>query len=179
MACERFETEGLLYLSGELEDGAANSYESHLSMCDDCRIELDDARALSSMTDKGRLFEVDTSPAMDAIIQKLCSRPVRPTVSFFDFSAMARRFALPVLFLAVGFGGGTYISVIAMSGSQPAGAVAQAPLVRTQQIAALPGTATPAVVVRDSMKSDSLIDQRRPLGNLNHEGVVPVNLGQE
>ena len=179
MACERFETEGLLFMSGELESGAANAYESHLATCDGCRTELGEARALSSHTDNGRMFEADTSPVMDDIILKLCSRPVRPTVALFDFGSMVRRFALPVLFLAVGFGGGAYLSVIAMSGNTASGPVATVPTVRTQQIAAVPGSVTPAVSVRDSTKPDSVTDQRRPLGNLDHEGVVPVNLGEE
>ena len=181
MACDRFETEGLLYLSGELEADAAQSYAGHLAACEDCRVEHEEARAMSALTDKGRLFEEETTPVMDDIILKLCAKPVRPATVSIGFGAVVRRFALPVLFLAVGFGGGAYLSVIAMqnTGSGPSVAV-KAPAVHSEQIAAAPASA-PAVgaPVKDSLKPDSATLVRHPLGNLNNEGVVPVKLGGE
>ena len=180
MGCERFETEGLLYTSGELETGAAQEYAAHVVDCTDCRDELASAASLHDMVDGGRAFEVDTPPAMDAIILKLCSCPVRPAVgSLFGFGTAVRRFALPVLFLAVGFGGGAYLSVVAMSGAASSAQLAKVPVVREQEMIAAPASAPAAVASADSLSRDSLVRINRPLGNINTEGVVPVNLGNE
>ncbi len=179
MACDRFESEGLLYISNELEPAARQAYDAHVPSCEECREEMSEYRALRQLTDDGRLFEVETNPAVDAVIRKVCERPAAlPTTMSIGFGSMVRRFALPVLFLCVGFGGGAYM-VVATSGLSGTAVAVKAPAaVPAASISAAPvvAEAQPLVQPLDSAENDSVMPASRPMGNLQSDGVVPVGL---
>ncbi len=59
MVCERFQTDGMRFLDGELPDGERNAYEQHVKSCDDCARELKEIGRIVRLTDGLRLKAPD------------------------------------------------------------------------------------------------------------------------
>ena len=54
MECNKWQEEGLLYVSREMDASQAEEYEKHVQICDVCRIEID-----QYIHDKKTLFSAD------------------------------------------------------------------------------------------------------------------------
>lgn len=59
MVCERFQTEGMRLLDGELSAEEQTVYEQHVKSCDDCARELEEIGRIVKLTDDLRLKAPD------------------------------------------------------------------------------------------------------------------------
>lgn len=59
MTCERFQTDGMRLLDGELDDAEKVRFEAHVRGCDDCRGELSSLGRVVGLTDELRLRTPD------------------------------------------------------------------------------------------------------------------------
>ena len=172
MACERFEQEGLLFVSNELEPAPRREYEAHVEACKDCRAEIESYGAIQAATGYGKFLEADTSARIDASILSRCAKPVHATSFAFFSSPLVRKFALPAFFLAFGFAGGAYFAGM-FSTSSTVSSSSKTPVVQQTQVA------TNVVEKPNAQKPKDTATEKRHLGNLGGEGVVRVNLNND
>jgi hypothetical protein len=59
MECNRFQTDGMRLLDGELVDDEKSQYEAHVRQCDECRTELASLGRIVGFTDELRLRTPD------------------------------------------------------------------------------------------------------------------------
>ncbi|MEJ2720493.1 MAG: zf-HC2 domain-containing protein [bacterium] len=59
MVCERFQTDGMRFLDGELTDDERAAYEEHVKSCSDCAHELKEIGRIVRLTDDLRLKAPD------------------------------------------------------------------------------------------------------------------------
>ena len=181
MECTRWEKEGLLVTSGELDEGQAREFRKHTESCPTCRAELDAyERMKQHLLAPGVLCETP-SASLDSEILRVCSTPPGPTASFAFLPLFVRRAVLSALFLAVGFGGGAYFRGIrAVSREREASErIAGSATAPAPQVA---GVSSPAADSADSVSghggpdSQAVVENR---GNLSLQGIVPVDLANE
>ncbi|MCK4773849.1 MAG: zf-HC2 domain-containing protein [Candidatus Krumholzibacteria bacterium] len=55
MECNRFQSDGMRLLDGELTEEEKSQYEAHVGQCDDCRHELESLGRVVALTDELRL----------------------------------------------------------------------------------------------------------------------------
>ncbi len=59
MSCNRFETDGMRLLDGEMSPQEKSSYEKHVMSCDDCKVELKDLGRVVDLTNELKLRTPD------------------------------------------------------------------------------------------------------------------------
>lgn len=59
MGCERYQTDGMRLLDGEMTDAERQQYEEHVRECDDCQRELKDLGRIVGLTNELRLRTPD------------------------------------------------------------------------------------------------------------------------
>jgi hypothetical protein len=111
MECNKWEEDGLLYISKELDDVKRAQFENHFSTCAFCSNEL----SLSSL-EKTRFFSQDilcirTSPELDMKIMSRCTA-VRPTQIGIMGALWIRRIVFSTLMFAFGAGAGGYFMFV-------------------------------------------------------------------
>jgi len=162
MACDKFETEGLLYCSGELAPESVTEYESHLEQCPECSTELKQFRELFGNYSVAELLCEEPSAACDAKIIKALEaeavRQSRPIVTFPGiFTLLIQRVAIPVAIFLVAVTVGLQIS--SKTGSK------SIPLANSSDTS--------------SIKKDSMSDTGRIFIQGGANGVIPVTLEEK
>jgi len=72
MACDKFETEGLLFCAGELPADAVAEYENHIGSCEECRLEIKEFQKLvDTINSPSNLAEIPSAECDAAIIAAL------------------------------------------------------------------------------------------------------------
>ncbi len=167
MACKKWESEGLLYTAGELSKEATAAYESHLSECEDCSVELQAYKEMfGEFSTKELLLETPSAEcdtkilkAMEAALQE---EEPKETVAIMPgfFTMLLQRVAIPLAIFAFAVTVGIRIS--------------SSPAVESDAIVAKKDV--PAVV-EDSVDSSS--DSGRIFIEGGGEGVIPVTLEEK
>lgn len=176
MECNLWEEKGFLFLSGELPDSELQAYKQHCETCDFCQHELQQYKNEKETLFTPEMFEDEPSPEIDREIIRVCTRPIKPVVHAPLFPVFVKNAIFALLILAVGFGGGAYFAGLKVSSDMKI-----AEQKRMENEKAVNNTRTPApttdVATTDSAAPDSTQIFKR--GNLNMQGVVPVDLTDE
>lgn len=112
MECNKWQEEGLLYVSREMNASQAKEYEKHVQLCDVCRNEID-----QYILDKKALFSADMlcespSEAVDKKIITACSYLPKTSRSITLFSTVwLKRAVISMVFLVFGTGAGVYFTM--------------------------------------------------------------------
>jgi len=159
MACDKFETEGLLYCADELSAEQASEYETHIAQCEDCSLEVTEYREMFGGTPVGELLEEIPSPECDAKILAALEveavRQSKPAVSMAGFFTLfLQRVAVPAA-----------IFLVALT------ITVQFTNMNSQKAASIAKTEDSTVV-----KKDSLSDTGRIFLQGGSNGVIPVTL---
>lgn len=191
MECNKWQEEGLLYVSKEMDASQASEYGKHVQLCDECRVEID-----QYLHDKKTLFSMDMlcespSKEIDNKIITACSQSPKITSGNTIFSAVwFKRAIISMVFLVFGTGAGVYFTVNYYNATVNSNALAShktlAPAV-TSAVQVAQG-AQGALVKKDSAlagKKDSLkqkeaapfVNRHRP--NAPQQGIVTVDLKKE
>ena len=108
MECNYWEEKGLLFTSGELSEEEVNAFNDHLKTCELCQKELQLYQQERETLFRPEMFE-DAPPALvDSEILRVCSQPIKPTITSPIFTTFVKNVIYAVLIFAVGFGGGAY-----------------------------------------------------------------------
>ena len=108
MECNKWEEKGLLFTSGELNEEEAKAFNDHCMTCETCRKELQLYRREKESIFRPEMFEESPSLAVDKEIMRVCSQPMKPTITSPIFSSFIKNTIYALLIFAVGFGGGAY-----------------------------------------------------------------------
>jgi len=185
MTCNHWEEKGLLYTAGELESGEQRAYDEHLAGCDYCQNELQLYQKEKKAFFMPAMFEDEPSSHVDKEIIRVCSQPIKPAVTAIVFPSLIKNVIFALLILVVGFGGGTYFAGLKITTDIKKAEKASS---ENEKIASELNQAQTASQVAssqnltddslsDSLKTDSTRIFKR--GNLNAQGVVPVDLTDE
>ena len=183
MECNKWQEEGLLYVSKEMNASQAAEYGKHVQLCDVCRTEID-----RYLIDKNKLFSADMlceSPSEDIdrkIIAACCNRPVvSRNIPLFS-TVWFKRAVISMVFLVFGAGVGVYFTMNYYDATTKNNALAShkilAPTMASADVAQ--GAQTKS---RDSAlanKKDSLKQKENtPFVNHHQQGIVTVDLKKE
>jgi anti-sigma factor RsiW len=176
MECNKWEEKGLLFTSGELSEEEAKAFNDHCMTCETCRKELQLYHREKESLFKPEMFEESPSPAVDKEIMRVCTRPVKPTMTSPIFSSFIKNTIYALLIFAVGFGGGAYF--IAMKTDSDA---RNANIVRQQEQT----IQQPQVVADQQMRADKEIDSAisdstpQQFKRGDAEDIVPVGVQEQ
>lgn len=186
MECNLWEEKGLLYLAGELGESEQQVFKDHLATCEYCRTELQLYQKEKETFFKPEMFEDEPSPAVDREIIRVCSQPIKPALHMPLFPAYVKNVVFALLILAVGFGGGAYFAGLKVASDIKTAeqgtnkkdklAVEKRDSHSASQMVANQHRGDEESL-SDSAESDSARIFKR--GNLNAQGVVPVDLTDE
>ncbi len=162
MACDKFESEGLLFCAGELSAEQSVSYESHLGECEECSREVKEyTEMFGEFSASDLLAEVPSAQCDAKIIVALEEEAVRqskPVVSFGGiFTLFIQRVAVPAAIFLIALTVGLQIS---HKSSDNAASIA-----KTQD----------SVAVHE----DSIADTGRTFIQGGSTGVIPVTLEEK
>jgi len=106
MACDKFESEGLLFCAGELTSEESSLYESHLAECEECSREIKEYKELFGGESVSELLAEQPSAECDAKIvaalEAEARRQEKPVVSFGGlFTMFIQRIAVPAAIFLV------------------------------------------------------------------------------
>lgn len=185
MECNLWEEKGLLYLAGELAESEQQVFKGHLATCEYCQTELQLYQKEKETLFKPEMFEDEPSPAVDHEIIRVCSQPIKPAVHMPLFPAYVKNVIFALLILVVGFGGGAYFAGLKVASDIKT--VEQATDEKDKlAIDKKDSHAASQMVVNQRRDDDSLSDSAESdsahifkRGNLNTQGVVPVDLTDE
>lgn len=115
MECKKWESDGLLYVAGELQDEASAEFENHLTGCEVCSRELEEYREMFGEFNAEELLAVEPSAECDArVIAAMESTITKKAESVVTmggiFTMLLKRVAVPVAIFAVAVTVGFQIS---------------------------------------------------------------------
>jgi hypothetical protein len=182
MDCNKWQNEGLLYVSHELDVAQVKEYVTHIQGCAACQDEL-----TNYLHDKKSFFSAEIlceapCEAIDNKIIAACSSMPRLTQASTLFSSVwLKRALISTVFLIFGTTAGVYFTMNYYNGISNPGALASikasAPLSELS-LAKSPDSAASAK--KDSLKQKSpapLVNHLRP--NASSQGIITVDLKKE
>lgn len=173
MACSEWEDTGLLYSSKELDVGKVKQFEEHLSICNECKVEVE-----LYQKEKVQFFNLQNlqelpSQEVDKEILRVCSNSRKHVTSIWLLPSFLKKTAFSVTFFIVGFMVVGYFAMNYESSSK------QKIIVENESESKLL-QASVAEENKDSLLSDSANDSNiyfsQSRGSLEAKGVVPVDL---
>ena len=180
MECKRWEENGLLFVSEELDDDERQSFERHLAECSWCAAEEKAYRMDRERFFTEKILGEAPSAACDAEILRVCSDGRRKVTGFASMPLFIRRSVVSFMLFAIGFVGVGYITLKGGIGKKAAGvsAVASDSSITAEPVAAgasfAPGT--DAVDSTADSSSEKAVNYSKTRGNLDLNGVYPVDL---
>ena len=161
MACQKWESDGLLFVAGELSEDDSTDYEGHLKECDDCRGEFTAYKEMFGEFSAEELLQEVPSAQCDskiiAAIDKAVAETEKPVVAMPRFFSMIlHRVAVPVAIFAIAVTVGIQISSSSIDGESEVA-------VKKQNVQPVDTT-------------DSLSDTGRTFIEGGGQGVIPVTL---
>lgn len=163
MECKRWESDGLLYVAGELQDEASAEFEQHLAGCEECSRELSEYREMFGEFSAEDLLSDEPSAECDAKILAAIDEAVtetekaEPVVTMPGFfSVLMQRVAVPVAIFAIAVTFGVQIASNSGAGNSQVAQKADSAVVEEQK--------------------DSASDSGRIFIQGGGEGVIPVTL---
>ena len=180
--CSKWEETGLLYSSGELGELETREYEAHLKMCEECSEELNTYKFEKTSFFTPEILGESPSQAVDKELIRVCSSAKKQFAKVSVFPIFMKKAAVSMLLLVIGFATVGYIKL----NSEQARAM-QAQLLEREGVsgstAEQQNSQTPSVALSendsmlyDSLSRDSNTNFSKTRGNLNTQGVVPVDL---
>lgn len=162
MACDKFESEGLLFCAGELTQEQSDTYKVHLDECEACSLEIQEYKEMFDGFSVAELLVEQPSAECDAKIllalETEALRQDKPVVSFGGvFTMFIQRIAVPAAIFLIAVTVGLQIS--------------QKTAEKTASIAKTQDSAT--------VKVDSLSDTGRIFIQGGSSGVIPVTLEEK
>jgi hypothetical protein len=109
MECNKWEENGLLFASRELDEAQANQFRSHLSTCSYCSNELSLYALEKTKFFSPDVLSVQTTPELDIKILTRCTA-VQPTHIGVFGSLWVKRVVFSALVFAFGAGAGGYFT---------------------------------------------------------------------
>ena len=177
MVCNQWEEKGLLFTADELNDAETADYKVHLETCNFCRNELDVYNREKATLFAPGMFEEAPSAAVDKEILRICSTPVKPTVTTFMIPAFIKNTIYAILVLAVGFGGGTYymgVRIASKAKNQDSNIVKNEKSTQESEVVAKSvDVATNEAQANDSSKSTDTLIKRE--NEIPAKGIITVN----
>ncbi len=107
MACNKWESEGLLYVADELSTEERANYEAHLAECEDCSVELQAYKEMFGEFSAEELLVEEPSSECDAKIlaaleEVANEKQAKPVYMMGGFMAtMLQKVALPIAIFAI------------------------------------------------------------------------------
>jgi hypothetical protein len=181
--CDKFEKSGLLYVSGELSSFEAQEYESHIAVCEECRLETATYRGERAELYTADILSERPNPAVDAEILRLCSNVRKAPVTFTPLLFFKRYVPVSVFLMLVAVAVGGYFRYHSMTADS---------LVSKYGGDAVPST-PPNASIGDLLQASQIAEEElavsdssmlvpdtgapfsKTRGNMNLEGVVTVN----
>ncbi len=117
MACKKWESDGLLYIAGDLSNDESSLYETHLSECEECSLEVNNYKEMFGDFSAKELLSEEPSAECDqkilAAIDDVVSvknedQPIFTMGGF--FATFIQRVALPLAIFAIAIGIGVQVS---------------------------------------------------------------------
>lgn len=174
--CSKWEEFGLLYDSGELNELDNAEFETHLKSCKECETEHN-----AYLNDKNNLFTPQIlgevpSDSVSSEIKRVCISAEKQHTITPVFSLVAKKAAVSMLLLIIGFASVTYIRI----NNDQAQSI-RARIVEKQDTIDAAQNATTALsdtdsALFDSLKKDPDVNFSKARGNMNLKGVIPVDL---
>jgi hypothetical protein len=165
MECKRWETDGLLFTSGELGDQKVLSYNEHLKDCDYCRSELAFYSEGRDSFFKPEMFELQPSKKSDIALQHIGTMAPKVVASpLVSFNRFFRKGATVALLLLIGVSAPVYFTMVKNDSVNNHVATIEKNVISNSVDS-----------LNDSTKIDSIKEFNTP-GNLEMNGVVPVEL---
>ncbi|MBD3346965.1 MAG: hypothetical protein GF401_18075 [Chitinivibrionales bacterium] len=189
MECNKWEDEGLLYTSNELDGTQRSEFEKHLSECNFCSQELKSYQKEKREFFSESILGESPSPETDREILRVCSKPPRLKTSFNVFSTVMRKAAISTSLLLMGFLGMGYLVYVMQDTNQDvqfANEKTDESSVRTAE--SVTTSSEKEVLLadgRDTLLNDSINsdDDSIPfsdrLGDMKREGVSTVDLNAQ
>ncbi|MDG5815119.1 hypothetical protein QA601_08520 [Chitinispirillales bacterium ANBcel5] len=184
MVCSKWECSGLLYSSGELNEQETKEYEAHLEGCQECRDELATYRKEQKM-----FYTLDTlgespSQAVSEEILRVCSSAKKQYTNVGFFPVFMKKAAVSMLLLMIGFATVGYIKLnhdqaqamraqlVGDEETKDSNAVTQS----AESATSVVFSENDSGALFDSLNKDTNVNFSRTRGDLNTQGVVPVDL---
>jgi hypothetical protein len=187
MECNKWQEEGLLYVSKEMDALQASEYGKHVQLCNACRVEID-----QYLLDKKTLFSLDMlcespSEEIDKKIIAACSQALKVTRGVTLFSSVwFKRAIISMVFLVFGTGAGLYFTVnyynATTSGNTLASHKTFVPEVASADHVthgSLTNKDSALAVKKDSLKKEAVPFFNRQRQNAPQQGIVTVDLKKE
>ena len=112
MECNKWQEEGLLYISKELNADGMQNFQKHIEICSECRAEADQYRYEAEKFFNRSLLSELPSEAIDNKIIAMCSQPVKVTTGLGLFSGLwLKKAVFSTMFLVFGMSAGVYFTV--------------------------------------------------------------------
>ncbi|MDR2578309.1 MAG: zf-HC2 domain-containing protein [Chitinispirillales bacterium] len=185
MACNKFEEQGLLYLSGELGKSDAAEYESHLSACEECRLETESYKRESALFYTADVLGETPSPAADAAILRAGENFKKARTPVFMPMMFIKKYApVPLFLMLVMVAVGGYVRYNSMHAenlrANLTGETAEQFAITDPHHGAadMAAAGRDGLTIIDSLGIEDSNAAPRPLGNLDMEGVVTVSGGE-
>jgi hypothetical protein len=175
MACDKWEEIGLLYCSNELDQQDAKLYDTHLNACTECKSEFDEYQKERSFFTSEFLGETPSKKVDDEIF-RVCTAKKQFT-SIGIFPSLLKKSSFSVSFFLLGFIVVGYFVFNMENANRQKHNLALDPLKHDSLVLAQQEntSSTSKTISKDSIK-DSAVYFSRTRGNLNTNGVYPVDL---
>jgi hypothetical protein len=176
MACDKWEEIGLLYCSSELDQQDAKSFETHLYSCTECKTEFDEYQKERTTFFTSEILGETTSRKIDDEILRVCTAQKQFT-SIGIFPSLVKKSILSVSFLIMGFVVAGYFVFNIENANRQKHGFAMDPTKHDSLAFVQKGNAsTEASISSKDSSKDSAVYFSRTRGNLNTNGVFPVDL---
>lgn len=179
MDCNRFEVEGLLFSSGELNKSEKQAYSTHLKGCESCREQMQFLLDGEDSLFTAKNLSVSTSNEFDDKIATQLTKlnSSKPILFIPSLGNFATKSALAILVLFLGISAPLYFAMVKNSAQST---VASSNISETSNVVAV---ATPDTI-SDSISSNDSNQIAPPsrftgVGDLNKSGVIAVELRGE
>jgi hypothetical protein len=179
MECLKWQEMGLLFVSGETDDGQSEEFKEHIKLCAECKQETD-----QYYFDKQHFFSQDfladaPRETIDVKIKAACSQKPVTNLRWSLFSGIWIKKALvATFFLVFGMSAGIYFTIHYFSNNNSATLV-------TAPDKASPAAVASKTIVGDSAKSDKKDSLKSnnaatfPSAHKSSEGIITVDLKKE
>jgi len=187
MECNKWQEEGLLYISKELDGSGKQLFENHMELCPACRGEVEQYRFDASNFFKESLIGESPSEKINQKIIAACSQAPVLSTGFGLFSGfLFKKAIISTIFLIFGMSAGVYFTVNYFSGSSASASASslKKPAVSQASSAAVMAKAndSSATLKADSIKGiQSALqgDSHRTPIDAQQQGIITVDLKKD
>jgi hypothetical protein len=184
MECNKWDENGLLYITNELSQPVTSEFEQHLKICQCCSDELNQYSLEKKQFFTTAILCETTPEHLDKKIISLCSKPMIPTTIGLFSMQWVKRAVFSTLVFALGVGAGGYFT-FAYYQSKTSSAYAQikntAPSPSTAAAPVSAPAPTPNLALDTAKKGLPSLAKKseKALPAKTPQGIIPVGLKKE